>query len=339
MAIPPTTEWDRTVTASSTTGQIVAFNTLLSGISQDENLPTVLLRLHGMPPAETEAAVAAVGMLQTVAPSFRVVLFTDFPIFAAVKSFGWPVEHVMPVEHHARIAGTPQHRIYVERRIAIAERHYRDVVVVHADGAVSATENIAALIGRPDLAAVARRLTTTASVHSEIVSRWDAVEEGLRDNGTANFASAEGRARISVVGAPHGSALITGGSPVGFHSVDRHAPDWLCWVQVDFDVQSTLALEAFVYASLSRSLGRTLAVVLPWRQAAVLSSDVLYWADLAVEDSVSGLQVIRQYSETYEVMTDSPLLDWHEARRYASARRLSRTAAGTRGGPQQTATS
>ncbi len=289
-------------------------------------MPTILLHIHGLPPLRVEAEAAGVGILQSVSPTFRIVLFTEFPVFQSVRRFSWPVEHVPPPEHQARIAGVTAHARYVEQRIELAQRHYRNVTVVHVDGASSAVDQIAEVIGRPELAALAHTLAVTDLSKDPGDSRWDVVLEGLRTAEAGRFTSAEGGAHISCAGPLRGAVLITG-TLVGDSVGDNwEKPSWLSSIVVEFDADSSFAFESHVYASLSRLLGGDLAVVHPWRRSAVLSEDALHWVDLALEASTPGFRVLEEFLEMYELLTGSAMLDWNQARRYGAVRRLSRTA-------------
>ena len=104
-------------------------------------------------------------------------------------------------------------------------------------------------------------------------------------------------------------------------------------IEVECHPDSSLAFESHVYASLSRVLGDKLAIVHPWHRLSLLSDDAFHWVDLGIKGTASGLRVLGEFLEMYEILTSSARLDWNQARRNAAARRLSRTASRRRGAP------
>lgn len=57
--------------------------------------PLYVILLFDMRPAEVALALRALHLAQQTVGTYRILVFTDLDLFAAVRPYGWPVEHVV----------------------------------------------------------------------------------------------------------------------------------------------------------------------------------------------------------------------------------------------------
>lgn len=314
------------MSSASSNGQIAVNNKLLEGVSPKAEMPTYILNTLGLSTAEVEESIESVGLLQAMAPVFRVVLATDQPVFGAARPFGWPVEHFLAHEHWERTAGPERRGKYTIERLQIAKSHYQNATVLNAARQSSFAGSIAALIGCSDLMEVAHSLSGQGSSARPGTAHWSTIERELRTTGTTLVEGAEGRAEISCIGPIQDSIFIDGRpSSNGTNARRRETPSWVCSIVIEFDTESSLAFESHLYATIAHELGGNLAIAQPWRREGLLSEQSLHWIDLGVHGADLDLRIRPEFLETYKVLAGSDRLDWNHARKYAAIRRLSRT--------------
>lgn len=321
------------MSSTSSRGSISVANTLTEGISPDIAMPTFLPVALGLTEHALEIEIQALANLQNIAPVFRVVLLTDLPAFPAVRALGWPIEHVLAVEHRARTMNGTRRNHYLDERLRIARMHYRDLIVIDHSERHSFAEAVAASINRPDLGTLAVSLNAIEPKPNIEHSHWPSAIAALRTTGCARFIASEGS--VNLTGQPTDSdeaILIRGSSEeASTPSEDYSIPGWVGIIEASFVPEASLAFESHVYASLARLIDANLSVVSPWREAATHAEDVLYWLDLAASDDPTGLRVYEHFGDAYQSLSGSDDLDWSLASTYAVARRVSRGASRWKG--------
>lgn len=305
--------------------RIAVNNVLLDGLESSDTLPTFLLNTVGMTRERIEWEVETVGYLQAICPVFRVVVMTDLPLFSIVRKYGWPVEHLMASEYHAKVLTGGDYISYTHERVRIAAENFDECTVVDWEADCSLAATIAHRVGYEGPSGVAIDLTGDTDTLQVGSSSWRSEMKRLLNGDVAVFESAEGRVEISVSGRQLGSLFVLGRSTADGH-VDGlpSLPGGVVGVFADFDPSASVEFESFVYAALSRDLGRDLAVVLPWRNQALLRDDTVFWVDLGVWSEGGDLRVVPEYAGAYSVLMPSGDLDWRSAARYAAIRRVSR---------------
>lgn len=318
----------------SRNGSISVHNVLLDNVGDAGRLPTFLLDLHRLPKIEAEAAIEGVATLQTLSPTFRVVVMADISLFRATTALGWPFEHVMPFEHACRLMDPKQFQRYLASRFEIAFAHYSDLTLVQGRAYDSILTELASLLGRSDLLSVVRDLSSvlvsdvnSCTTHLSMLSLSELFSAGfVQVNG------AEGSASIEVDDCLGLSFFVCPGGP-GSEDLSRvrieySIPDDVAIIRVSFDANSSIRFEAFIYAELARNIRNNLFVVMPDRIEAVLQYDVLNWVDLSVVSSCDSILVIDDYAEGYRLLSGGDVLDWSYASRYAVVRRVARNFVG-----------
>lgn len=313
------------MTPTTARGRIAVNNSLLEGVSLKAEMPTYILNTLGLSASEVEVTIDSVGLLQAMAPVFRIVLATDQSVFGSARSIGWPVEHFLPAEHRSGTADSERQNGYVKQRFKIAEAHYRDATLLRAGEASQFVESIANMIGRADLAEIANSFAPKQPEVAPNGAYWPAVEQSLAARGAATFDGAEGSARLSCTDPIQEAVFVSAHKSGAIQAVRGSGiPDWACVIRVEFDSDSSLAFEAHLYAALARSFGGRLTVVRPWRNRSLLSGPTLRWVDLGLHEIGAELHVQPEFAEAYEILAGSARFDWDQARRYAAIRRISR---------------
>ncbi len=296
-------------------------NTIVDGAGAAQALPTFMLNLLGLNIRAIESELADVAVLQSIAPTFRVVVLTDQPIFGLIRSFGWPVEHLPAPEHGGRALGPSRLARYVHARISIAESHFEQLRVVSAVESASVAVSIARSLQEPDVTAALDRLRPDRDGGVDLGTSWTRVAHSLETTGEATWEGTEGSVNLVCSGGLQPALLIVGTADAG---PDLPLPAGVGTITVSFTPGASLALESHVYAELARNLRPHLTVVLPRDADSLLSDDVFQWVDLGV-NLVDGMLVVRpEYRANYTDLSGTDQLIWSAARAYGIVRRASR---------------
>lgn len=313
------------MSSRNSSGRVAVMNGPLDGIDLDVEMPTYILNILGLTAGELEAEIERVGYLQTLAPMFRVVLLTDRPVFSLARKYEWPVEHIVPQEHQSRLSHPDRTKRYVDQRIRIAESHYRNARVLTARSSSSLAEMITNLLGLPELGNIVDALSATVEATSHVYNDPKLAFAALRSTLQVEVVGAEGSALITRQGTMTSFVLVDAQAANRAH-VGPDAPGWVSRIIVDVDEASSVAFEGYLYSAIAQLVGKSLTVVVPWRAAAVLGSDVLHWVDLCLDVDIEHLVVRPEYLDAYRVLAGSAEFGWFAARDYALIRRVSRTA-------------
>lgn len=307
--------------------RIAVHNTNVEGVRYRSPLPTFVLDTVGLSLERVAWELSAVGTLQTISPVFRVVVSTDQPIFAHVRGYGWPVEHIMSPEHQESLHSGIGVRAYVRQRNDIVAAHYENSRVVRVDGRSTLASKIAAEMGVLEIYETVVSLIGDPPLGALPVSALSATTiAALQTNGRLIVEGMDGRVEISS-SSDYGRAVCVIGGLLGENDATRvsRCPSWISVIRASFDSQSTHEFESYVYSSLARLIGRDLAIVAPWRVGALRSKAALFWIDLGVELDSDGFRVVSEYAHAYSVLEPSGVLNWESARKYGAVRKISRT--------------
>lgn len=305
-------------------GRITVANRQLDGISSDVSMPTYILNTLDLAADELESEIERVGYLQALAPIFRVVLLTDRPAFGLVRKFQWPVEHIVPQAHQLRLSHPDRTRRYIGQRIRIAESHYSRARTLTA-GASSLAGSIADLLDLPELMKIVDKLSIPVKRKLNAYSDPRLAFAALRSTPHVEFSTAEGTALITCEG-PLQSSVLVDAQAKGHSHGDRTTPDWVSRIVVEFDTESSVPFEGYLYSTIARHIGSDLTVVVPHRTKAVQGADVLQWVDLSLCADRNRMVVLPEFLPAYQVLSGSSEFEWRAARDYALIRRVSRAA-------------
>lgn len=306
--------------------RIAVYNTNIEGVRYRSPLPTFVLDTVGLTPERAAWELSAVGLLQTMSSVFRVVLITDQPSFAEVRSYGWPVEHIMSPEHQANFHSAARSKEYFQQREAIALANYENAAVIRPDKLSTLAFQVAAKIDDFETyQTVAKLVGGPPSSALTVTELSTPTIEILQSNGRLIMEGIDGRVEI-VAPFDCGRAIFVVGGSLGENHEARAAsvPSWINVIHASFDAQSTLEFESYVYSNLARLIGRDLTIVFPWRVSAVRSRVALFWIDLGVDQHSDVFRVLPEYAHTYSVLEPSGGLNWESAKKYGAVRKISR---------------
>lgn len=310
------------------TAAIHVHNSLLDGVKSTKQLPTYLLDLHSLSAQEADSAISCVSMLQTLSPTFRVVAMGSSAMFQSTAALGWPFEHLMPPEHVSRLSEPRQFEAYRDARVEIVTINYSNVRVIRESSHELYVSAISRLIDRPDLMNLAVELADTRLAPDEAFTDIASAVRALREKSVVKIDGHEGSALITIDDCTSFDyflcAINEDNQPFEYIRHKYSVPDSISIIKISFAEDSSLRFESFLYAEFARKLKSDLMVVMPSRTNAVLEYDVLQWVDLAVAPGRVPMEVVDEYAEGYRLLSSSSLLDWHSARRYSVARRISR---------------
>ncbi|MCT1429361.1 hypothetical protein M3G50_01075 [Brachybacterium muris] len=316
-----------------TTRPVVAHNTLLDGMSGEEECPCFILDTVGMAPTALRAECEVVYALQSIAPVFKVVLFSDLPVFDITRRCGWPLEHFPSLAHRERNAHSSSVSGYLSaRRSLLSDSYHRAIVIPHSPTR-SLAAGIADATGVADLLETACGLAGCSEATEPPTGSWESVFGQLESQGRAVLASDGGEALLELPRTGDGHLFVRGSvRRAGEARVipDITAPETATICTIVFAPGSSLEFESAAYTAIARRYGSRHSVVLPWRTDAALLEDSMRTLDLAIEVVGGQPMVLREYGQRYVLMVGSREFTWRDGLVYGAARRLARSIAAHR---------
>lgn len=310
---------------------IVVHNTKLEGIPGEGESPSFIVNIAGLAPTALNTEIDAIAALQTIAPIFKVVIFSDLPVFDLTRRHGWPLEHFPSLPYRERTASSASVSRYYEERLSLLGASYYKATVIQHSAEKSLAALIASSIGVPHLVETAHSLTRSGSQPEQrAAGNWASAFEKLTSHGRVTLASDGGEALLMLPRIGNGHLFVRGvETAAGTSSTYRPIgiPDAAPVCTISFNPHSTLEFESAAYTAVSRQYGSKHSVVLPWRSDAVLHEDSLRTIDLAIELIGEQAMILPQYAQHYDVMTGSSEYTWEDGLVYGAARRFARSIA------------
>ena len=287
----------------------------------------------GLTPAALRAECDAVAALQAIAPVFKVVVFSDLPVFDLTRRHGWPLEHFPSLAYRERTASAASVSRYFEERLSLLSASYHKAIVITHSSDNSLTAKIADGVGVPHLLETAYSLADDAVAPELHTGNWEDAFALLTDRGRATLASDGGEALLELPQRGNGHLFVRGAdtsAKVASTFRPLNIPDTATICTISFNPGSTLEFESAAYAAVARRYGSKHSVVLPWRSDAVLYEDSMRTIDLAVELLDVQPMVLPEYAQRYEVVAGSREYAWENGLVYGAARRFARSIASRR---------
>ncbi|MGO1226981.1 MAG: hypothetical protein ACTMH5_09125 [Brachybacterium sp.] len=309
---------------------IVVHNTLLDGVSGEGECPCFIVYTVGLAPAALRAECDAVAALQAIAPVFKVVVFSDLPVFDLTRRHGWPLEHFPSLAYRERTASAASVSRYIEERLSLLSASYHKATVISHSEENPLAVTIADAVGVPHLLETAYSLAGDAGVPEPLTGNWESAFEQLTNRGGATLASDGGEALLELPRSGNGRLFVRGAdTAVGAASTYRtlDIPDTATICTISFSPRSTLEFESAAYVAVARRYGSKHSVVLPWRSDAVLYEDSMRTIDLAIELVGEQPMVLQEYAQRYDVVAGSREYAWEDGLVYGAARRIARSIA------------
>lgn len=309
---------------------IVVRNTLLDGMSGEGECPCFIVNTVGLTPAALRAECDAVAALQAIAPVFKVVVFSDLPVFDLTRRHGWPLEHFPSLAYRERTASAASVARYFEERLSLLSASYHKATVIPHSSENRLAASIADAVGVPHLLETAYSVAGDALAPEPHAGNWESAFVQLTDRGRATLASDGGEALLELPRSGNGHLFVWGADTAGvaantYRPLDM--PDTATICTISFSPRSTLEFESAAYVAVARRYGSKHSVVLPWRSDAVLYEDSMRTIDLAIELHGKQPLVLPEYSQRYDIVAGSREYAWEDGLVYGAARRFARSIA------------
>lgn len=334
----PRTAQERTVRP------IVVHNTLLDGIPGAEECPCFVLDTIGLAPDMLRAECDAVAALQSIAPVFTAVVFSDLPVFDLVRRHGWPLEHFPSLAHRERTVSPAAVSRYLEARRTLLGSTYQRATLLTSGPERFLAAAIAEAVGVEPLLETAYGLAGSTAAEEQYAAvaeprtgaaqqrtgDWARIVAQLAARGRAVLASDGGEVLLELPRTGDGHLFVHGSDTAAGRAGARRTidtPDTATICALTFDPGSSLEFESAVYAAVARRYGARYSVVLPWRSQAMLLEDSMRAVDLAIELLGEQPMVLPEYAQRYAVFAGSREYTWEDGLLYGAARRVARTMA------------